>query len=106
MAYIDPKKVDSPRANWKLIEVLRNGENGNGDGDAALAIGEWDDGEGLNRVLAVRWNGQSSDDRGVGNPQSRGLPTWFIVPYWMNEAIINGNVIPDEKRALAAALMA
>jgi hypothetical protein len=103
MAYIDPKTVDSPRANWKLIEVLRNGKKNNkGDDDAALAIGEWD-GE---RVFAMRWNGSSKETRGVGNPQSRGLPTWFILPYWMNETVLAGDLIPEAKRALVAALMA
>lgn len=102
MAYIDPKTVDSPRANWKLIEVLRNGKKNNkGDDDASLAIGEWD-GE---RVFAMRWNGSSKDPRGVGNPQSRGLPTWFILPYWMNDTILAGDLIPEGKRALVAALM-
>lgn len=108
MTYIDPKTVDSPRANWKLIEVLRNGSNDkDGDGDAALAIGEWNshDGSGSTRVLAVRWNGNSASLSGVGNPQSRGLPTWFILPQWMNEAIIDSSVIPDAKKALVKALM-
>lgn len=102
MVYVDPKTVDSPRANWKLIEVLRNGDiNGRGDNDAALAIGEWD-GE---RVFAVRWNGTNKEARGVGSPQSRGLPTWFIVPWWMNKAILESDVIPESKRSLVAALM-
>ena len=46
MAYIDPRKVDSPKSHWKLIDVLFDG----GDDDASLAIGEWD-GE---RRLAMR----------------------------------------------------
>jgi len=102
MAYIDPKTVISPRAKWKLIEVLRNGaRDGKGDDDAAIAIGEWDG----KRVFAVRWNGTSEDKAGVGSPQSRGLPTWFIVPSWMNSAIIDSNIIPDGKRALVTALL-
>jgi hypothetical protein len=101
MAYVNPKSVDSPRAHWKLIEVLRNGESdGTGEHDASLAIGEWD-GE---RRLAMRWNGGGKDP-GVGNPQSRGVPTWFVFPLWMNKAILDSDVIPAAKRVLAKALM-
>jgi hypothetical protein len=99
--YIDPKTVDSPRAHWKLIEVLRNGErDGHGEDDASLAIGEWD---GVRR-LAMRWNGRSKDP-GIGNPQSRGLPTWFVLPVWMHQALLDSDVIPEPKRVLAKALM-
>lgn len=109
MAYVDPKNVDSPRANWKLIDVLRNGrQDGKGDGDASLAIGSWDDfdGSGPSFVFAIRWNGSTKEKSSVGHPQSRGLPTWFIVPWWMNDAILNSGLIPDGKRALVDALLA
>lgn len=103
MAYIDPTTVNSPKANWNLIEVVKNG----GDGDAALAVGTWtnNDGDPPRKVLAMRWNGEHASSQGVGNPQSRGLPTWFIVPDWMNDTILKGDVIPSEKRALVAALL-
>ena len=102
MAYIDPKTVHSPKANWNLIEVIRD----EGPDDAALAIGKWTENDGtVKRVLASRWNGRAKDESGVGNPQSRGVPTWFILPTWMNDAILQGNVIPPEKRALVAALL-
>ena len=99
--YIDPVTVISPKANWSLIEVIRNG----GPGDAALAIGTWkyEDGR-TKRCLASRWNGEGKGP-GVGNPQSRGVATWFILPSWMNETILAGDVIPAEKRALVAALL-
>ena len=96
MAYIDPNEVVSPKANWTLIKVLRNGEvDGKGDGDAALAIGKWNnwDGDGPSSVFALRWNGLKSEERGVGNPQSRGLPTWFIVPWWLNDTIMKSDLI-------------
>ena len=35
----------------------------------------------------MRWNGDN-DDNPIGNPQSRGLPTWFIVPDNYVEAIL------------------
>lgn len=108
MAYIDPNKVVSPKANWSLIKVLRDGEtHGKGDGDASLAIGKWDDldGDGPRSVFAMRWNGSDARDSGVGNPQSRGLPTWFIVPQWMNDAIIKSGMISEADMPFVTALL-
>ena len=108
MAYIDPNTVVSPKANWSLIKVLRNGEvHGKGDNDASLAIGKWDDGDGNGpqSVFAMRWNGTKADKTGVGNPQSRGLPTWFVIPYWMNTAIINSGLIPAADLPFVTALL-
>jgi hypothetical protein len=86
------------RARWKLIDVLYSG----GNGGASLAIGEWDE----ERVLAMRWNGHSNQDNsGVGNPQSRGLPTWFILPSWASAGVLSSSVIPEAKLALARALL-
>jgi hypothetical protein len=79
MAYHDPKTVDSPRGRWRLIEVLSN----EGQGKDSLAIGMWDDAP----ALAMRWNG-SSKEEGVGHPQSRGLPTWFMLPNWCHEGVL------------------
>jgi hypothetical protein len=102
MAYIDPTTVVSPKANWSLIEVVRN----EGDGDASLAVGTWTEADGTSRRrLAMRWNGNGSEEQGVGNPQSRGLPTWFMLPEWMHNTVIAGDAIPAEKRALVAALL-
>jgi hypothetical protein len=108
MAYIDPSKVVSPKANWSLIKVLRNGEtHGKGDGDASLAIGKWDshEGDGPESVFAMRWNGVKAEATGVGSPQSRGLPTWFIVPWWMNAAIIDSGLIPEADKPFVTALL-
>lgn len=108
MAYIDPNTVVSPKASWSLIKVLRNGETpGKGDGDASLAIGKWDDhdGNGPQSVFAMRWNGTKAAKTGVGNPQSRGLPTWFVVPWWMNAAIIDSGLIADADKPFVTALL-
>lgn len=107
MAYVDPNTVVSPKAHWSLIKVLRNGEtNGQGDDDASLAIGRWDehDGSGPTTVFAMRWNGSQADAGGVGSPQSRGLPTWFIVPWWMNDSIVNSGLIPASDMPFVTAL--
>lgn len=69
-SYIKPSDVQAPKRHWQLFHVLFDG----GPGESSLAIGRWDG----DPVLAMRWNG--TDDKPLGNPQSRGLPTWFVVP--------------------------
>jgi hypothetical protein len=75
MEYIFPTAVLAPKRQWSLVQVLFDGgaseENPSG---SSLAIGRWDG----RPVLAMRWNGSKISP--LGNPQSRGLPTWFIVP--------------------------
>lgn len=68
--YILPEDVISPRQRWSLIKVLHDG----GAGNYSIALGRWDN----EPVLGMRWNG--IEESPIGNPQSRGLPTWFIVP--------------------------
>lgn len=98
MAYQNPRYVDSPQRRWELIDVLYNA----GDDDAALAIGRWDG----TPVLASRWNGTDKDkDKGIGNPQSRGIPTWFILPEWLNESTLKSAIVPRAKVRLAKALL-
>lgn len=96
MAYQNPRLVDAPRRRWELIDILYNG----GPDDAALAIGRWDGGA----VLASRWNG-TDGDTGIGNPQSRGIPTWYILPSWLNESTLKSSVVPRSKLRLAKALL-
>lgn len=88
MSYILPDQATSPRLSWSIIKVL----DAAGPGGMALALGKWEDVP----VVAMRWNG--TDDNPVGHPQSRGLPTWFIVdrlgPY--TNALI-GALPPAEK---------
>jgi hypothetical protein len=78
MAYFDPIKVVSPKASWGLKAVIHN----TGQGGWSAAEGEWDG----TPCLAVRWNGSDTDE-GVGNPQSRGYPTWFVVPDELRSAV-------------------
>lgn len=78
--YIVPDGVTSPRSNWCLSKVLAN----TGDGGWSVAEGTWD-GE---ACLAMRWNG-SANTEGVGNPQSRGYPTWFVIPEIFREVILS-----------------
>lgn len=83
MDYTDPRTVLSPRNRWTLIDVL---DDGGGEGRASVALGRWKQGDGREQPeLAIRWNGDKENV--LGNPQSRGLPTWFIVPNKYREAI-------------------
>ena len=75
--YVKPGDVHAPKRHWSLIHVLFDGGEDRHDGSgtgSSLAIGRWDN----KPVLAMRWNG--SEKNPLGNPQSRGLATWFIVP--------------------------
>jgi hypothetical protein len=68
--YIPPNEVHAPKRLWSLIHVIFDG----GEGNSSLSIGYAE----KKPVLAMRWNGTKDDP--LGNPQSRGLPTWFVVP--------------------------
>lgn len=72
MSYVPPYQVISPKDRWELDCVVYDG----GPGSYAVAAGYWEE----EPCLAIRWNGISEPHKGLGNPQSRGLPTWFILP--------------------------
>ena len=65
---VNPHNVTSPKDRWVRGKVLYNKHGW------SVAEGEWDD----KPVLAIRWNGDRRSRK--GQPQSRGYPTWFIVP--------------------------
>jgi hypothetical protein len=90
MAYVDPSEVISPKAHWHLFDVILDRREGN----CAYALGTWD-GE---RRLGFRWNG-STEAGPIGNPQSRGLPTWTILDPALHESVIA--LLSPEKQALA-----
>lgn len=80
-----PEDVTSPAKHWSLFKVIYRGdaEEVGSPRDYSIAIGNWDD----EPSLAIRWNACAW--RPVGNPQSRGLPTWFIVPPALVDAILS-----------------
>ena len=83
MPYVPPEDVVSPRRSWRLLQVLYDGGDSvlhDGDeGGWSAAEGQWRNlnDEWENR-LALRWNGTTGAE--IGNPQSSGWPTWFLVP--------------------------
>lgn len=88
--YVPATEVISPKLRWALIIVLED----KGPGEHSLALGRWDN----DPVLAMRWNGDKENL--IGNPQSRGVPTWFIIPHSYDESILK--TLPPEKRKLAS----
>ncbi len=89
MPYIPANEVRAPRANWTLVQVLiDHGQSDHVEVCWSLAIGEWD----KKRRLAMRWNG--TEERPAGNPQSRGIATWFVLPSEFHDAIV-GTLAPD-----------
>ena len=89
MSFIKPTDVLSPKAHWSLIDVLLD----RGEGDCAYALGIWD-GE---RRIGFRWNGTKHNE--LGNPQSRGLPTWTMLDTEIHKQIIEQ--LPSDKLAIA-----
>lgn len=94
MRHISPAEVISPKAHWRLTDVLLD----RGPGNCAYALGEWD-GE---RRIGFRWNG--TDETPIGNPQSRELPTWTMLDPEIHDAVVA--VLPPEKQVLAHAFSA
>jgi len=83
MAYIDPQHVDSPKSFVSDLMPVYDG----GEWESSVALLKW---EGEDRV-AMRWNGgteNQSQKPTPGNPQSRGLPTWFVVDPIFDVAIL------------------
>ena len=76
--YVKPDRVLGPKRHWQLFHVLFDGGPSSIDeskyAGTSLAIGRWDG----KPKLAMRWNG--NPENLIGNPQSRGVPTWFILP--------------------------
>ena len=81
MVYVDPMAVRSPRKLVRAVEVLFN--SAPGKGGWSLARLDWD---GQAR-LGIRWNGDA--DSSLGNPQSHGLPMWFLLPVELEPVLLD-----------------
>lgn len=99
--FTQPENVTSPRLNWRLIKVLFRGDPSDPEKhdpeNYSVAVGMWDD----QPCLAIRWN--CNKDRPVGHPHSRGLPTWFIVPEGLGEAILK--TLPPDAESFARSIL-
>lgn len=79
MAYVAPETVCAPRVSVREVDVIYD----KGSGEWSAARVNW---EGEDRI-GIRWNG--GDGPGVGNPQSRGRATWFIVPQDLQQVVLD-----------------
>lgn len=68
--FTSPETVLSPKGSVAELRLLLN----TGEGGWALAAMKWEGAD----ALGIRWNGHPGNP--IGNPQSRGIPTWFILP--------------------------
>jgi len=78
MSYIDPSIVVAPRVSIRSVDVLYN----TGPGGWSVASVVWENAP----RIGIRWNGAPAGP-GVGNPQSRGNATWFIVPEELEQVV-------------------
>ena len=89
MSYVRPEDVRSPKGDWLLKRILHDGgESQPNQTDASnwsAAEGQWKGDDGWYDCLTLRWNGGHGGE--IGNPQSRGYATWFIVPPKLEKAI-------------------
>ena len=82
MAYMNPRLVVSPKGAIANLTVLFDGgeeqaEGGNPWSGWSVAEFDWYG----NPCLGIRWNGGDAiGNSHIGNPQSRGVATWFVVP--------------------------
>ncbi len=72
MPWVLPANVSSPQEHWSLVALLYD----DGPGEIAIARGLWSE----SPVIAIRWNGSDDPGKSLGNPQSSGHATWFILP--------------------------
>ena len=79
MSYVRPESVQGPKRRVSNVRVVYDA----GPDEGAVCELDWDGEPGV----AIRWNG-GSDDRPLGNPQSRGNPTWFLVPVEFQEVVL------------------
>jgi hypothetical protein len=88
MRYIKPQHVLSPKSKvGGVIEVIHDP----GEGRMSVARIVWDGEE----VIASRWNG--NDARPLGNPISRGRPTWFVVDKYAEKVVEEAARVAAEK---------
>ncbi len=81
MSYLLPQNVTSPKDRWEYIGTIYD----EGEHESSLVYGRWDG----DLCIASRWNGSFNDPhRQKGNPISHFQPTWFILPEYMAQVVM------------------
>ena len=88
--YIRPEDVLSPRDKVKNLEIIIN----NDKEDYSIALLEYNGTE----CVGVRWNTTNEKKDNIGTPQSRGIPTWFILPKEIAEVYLEKFLKEKEKK--------
>jgi hypothetical protein len=90
LGYQDPNLDKSPKGAITHLRVIYDGGEQMADADDdwsgwSIAELEWYE----QPTLVCRWNGSAENDgvSEIGNPQSRGNPTWFIIPRPLQDAV-------------------
>lgn len=96
-----PSKVISPKKNVKNVTVLYDG--GTGHGCYSVAKLKWNKKD----VIGVRWNVSENEVNNaekisgkkvcLGEPNSRGYSTWFVIPDALLIVLIKGGENGKEK---------
>jgi hypothetical protein len=82
---VDPRDVLSPKNRLRgPIEVIKEPSDPLKEENYSVARFIWDGGP----AVGVRWNGDPNNRSDIGNPQSRGLPTWFILPEFLSDLVV------------------
>ena len=88
----DDVSFEKVGAALELRLVLNDGE----EGGRSAAEGQWENDELWGEVAAIRWNASAGTQ--VGNPRSRELATWFIIPQELEQAVRNAIAsLPNER---------
>lgn len=82
MSYVKPDSVTSPKTAVRNLEVVFDA--GEHEGSWSVATFDW---KGRPSV-GIRWNGDPGDSS-IGSPQARGVPTWFVVPEELEDAVLS-----------------
>ena len=77
---ISPEQVNPKK--FTVEEVLFN------DQEFSVVLGTWN--ESGDHAIAMRWNGDPSDEESKGFPNQGGNPTWFIVHRSVAKATLSG----------------
>jgi hypothetical protein len=99
MTYIDPKTVLSPKNSVSEVEIVFNTGPTRDSWSVAKLLWEGEP------AVGIRWNGGEEENGSKGNPQSRGNPTWFIVPSELAGRVLEEaeNLSKQTNQSLAAA---
>lgn len=91
MYYREAKNVTSPKNHLELVRIVFDGGINKGH-DYSIAKVKYDGGD---EGIAMRWNVSSAEYENprkqngeiecIGNPVSRGFPTWFVLPIKVGE---------------------